>query len=297
MRQETLSLSTTAAENYRARFRRVLEHIDAYLDSDLPVDDLADVAAFSKFHFQRQFSALFGLGVYKYIQLRRLKRASYQLAFRGDTPVTDIAMASGYEGLESFSRAFKKSLGQTPSEFREQPQWGAWHTTYQPLRELRTQYMKVNHRADQVVIVECKQTKVAALEHRGSADELEHSTRRFIEWRRQNRLPPKISATFNVVYKHSPVDSRYDLCAATEREVAPNDIGVVNKTIPGGRCAVLRHIGSEDTLGAAIDFLYATWLPDSGEELRDFPLYFQRVSLFPDVPEHEAVTDIFLPLK
>jgi AraC family transcriptional regulator len=33
-----------------------------------------------------------------------------------------------------------------------------------------------------------------------------------------------------------------------------------------------------------------------GEALRDFPVFFQRVIFFPDVPEHEAVTDVFLPL-
>jgi len=38
-------------------------------------------------------------------------------------------------------------------------------------------------------------------------------------------------------------------------------------------------------------------LPGSGAELRDFPLYVQRVKFFPEVPEHEAVTDAFLPLK
>ena len=45
------------------------------------------------------------------------------------------------------------------------------------------------------------------------------------------------------------------------------------------------------------EFLYGRWLPASGEEARDFPLYAQRVRFFPDVPEHEAVTDVFLPLK
>jgi AraC family transcriptional regulator len=39
------------------------------------------------------------------------------------------------------------------------------------------------------------------------------------------------------------------------------------------------------------------WLPDSGESPGDFPLFFQRITFFPDVPEHEAATDIFLPLK
>ena len=43
--------------------------------------------------------------------------------------------------------------------------------------------------------------------------------------------------------------------------------------------------------------LYAHWLPTSGEELRDFPLFMQRVKFFPDVPDGEAETDIYLPLK
>src|SRR5260221_3730956 len=67
--------------------------------------------------------------------------------------------------------------------------------------------------------------------------------------------------------------------------------------IPVGRCAVLRHTGADDGLAAAITHLYADWLPRSGEDLRDFPVYLQRITFFPDVPEHEAVTDIFLPLR
>ena len=35
----------------------------------------------------------------------------------------------------------------------------------------------------------------------------------------------------------------------------------------------------------------------TGAELRDFPVFFQRVSFFPEVPANEAVTDVFLPLR
>lgn len=59
---------------------------------------------------------------------------------------------------------------------------------------------------------------------------------------------------------------------------------------------MLRHIRSNDTLGETIKFLYAEWLPQSGEALRDFPIYLQRVKFFPDVSENEAITDVFLPL-
>lgn len=276
----------------------MFDFIDAHADEDLCLDRLSGIAAFSKFHFQRQFSDSFGISVHKYVRLVRLKRASYALAFRDDSRIVDIALDSGYDGPESFARAFRKNTGQSPSEFRKQPQWLPWHATYEPLGELRSRYMKPDHRIDAVSIVDFAATNVAALEYRGDPKLLGNSVRTFIDWRRQNGLPPGASKTFNIVYSH-PLDGgdvHYELCASTDRPVADNAFGVVAKHIPAGRCALLRHVGSDDTLQDTVSFLYSQWLPQSGEELRDFPLFFQRVNLFPAVPEHEAITDVYLPL-
>lgn len=293
-------MNPKTVDAYRYRFLKLLDYIDANLDENLSVDRLSIVAAFSKYHFHRQFSEFLGIGAYKYVQLNRLKRAAYQLAFR-DRPIVDIALASSYESPEAFARAFKKSIAQTPSEFRKQPQWEPWHATYQKLSEIRSQHMKSDTQVEQVKIVMFKETKVAALEHLGDPQLIGNSVRKFIEWRKQNHLTPRVSKTFNIVYdtpaETAPEDYRLDICAATDSHVANNSFGVVAKTIPGGRCAVLRHIGSDDTLGDTVTYLYSEWLPQSGEELRDFPLYFERVSLFPDVPESEAIIDVFLPLK
>src|SRR5262245_9163354 len=70
-----------ALQNYHARMRRVLDYIDRHLDSDLDLETLSRVAAFSKFHFHRQFTATFELSVHRYVQLARMKRASHQLAY------------------------------------------------------------------------------------------------------------------------------------------------------------------------------------------------------------------------
>jgi len=292
-------MSTAAAEAYFARFRRVLEHIDAHADSgaDLSVDALSAVAAFSKFHFHRQFTELFGIGVHKYVQLVRLRRASYRLAFRTD-PILEIALSSGYDSHEAFSRAFRKLLEQAPSEFRAAPDWQRWHRTQAPLTEVRSEHMSPSYRFEDVSVRDFPETRVAVLEHRGDPRRIGDSIRKFIEWRKQNQLPPRVSTTFNLLYEptDSPEDFRLDLCAATSREIPENAAGVTSKTIPAGRCAVLEHVGSDDTLGAAIHFLYSTWLPASGEELRDFPLFVRRVHFFPDVPEHEAESEIYLPL-
>jgi AraC family transcriptional regulator len=293
-------LNDNATSAYHHRFRKVLEYIDAHLDEELSLEVLSALSAFSKYHFHRQFSELFGLGVHKYVQLVRLRRASRQLAFRSELRVIDIALESGYESPEAFARAFKKAVGQTPSEFREHPEWVPWHDTYQPLAALRSRHMSRNYSIADVEIVNFETTRVAVLEHRGDPKLLLASVRKFIDWRKQNRLPPKLSATFNLIYDdpHTtpPEQFRVDLCAATSRAVDPNDTGVVERAIPGGRCARLRYVGSDDGMGEALAFLYAQWLPQSGEEARDFPLFLQRVRFAPEVPEHESEIDFYLPL-
>lgn len=70
-----------ALRNYHARMQRVQDYIDRHLDSDLDLETASGVAAFSKFHFHRQFKATFGLSVHRYVQLARMKRASYRLAY------------------------------------------------------------------------------------------------------------------------------------------------------------------------------------------------------------------------
>ena len=154
---------------------------------------------------------------------------------------------------------------------------------------------------DRVTIVAFPATPVAILEHRGDPALIGDSVRRFITWRKRAGLPPGKSATFNILHddpeETAPEEYRLSLCAATEHPVPPNEDGVVAGCLPAGRCAVLRLSGSGDDLGPAIAFLCADWLPRSGEKLRSFPIFAQRVSFFPDVSENEAITDIFLPLR
>ena len=292
---------TTTTTHYLARMRAVLAHIDTHLDESLDVEQLAEVAAFSKYHFHRQFTLLFGMNVGRYVQLLRLKRAAHQLAYRDAARITDIALACGYEAPEAFTRAFRKQAGQSPTDFRDTPQWGTWAADLHALRALRSQHMPTQPQARSVDIVEREDVPVATIEHHGDPARLGQTIRTFIAWRREHRLHPSVSATYNIVYNNPddvPPDAfRMDICAATRDAIAPNAAGVVPKTLAGGRYAVLRHIGSDDTLDQSVAYLYAEWLPASGEALRDAPLLFQRVRFYPDVPEHEAVTDVLLPLR
>lgn len=307
---------------YRERMRRVLAYIDAHLDDDLGIDVLSGVAACSPYHFHRQFSGFFGMTAHRYVQDVRMKRAAHRLAFRTEGSILQIALDSGYASPEGFARAFRQWVGQTPAAFRERPDWIAVNAVSRMGRRGRRETTRSNEplvngmtgtvsharrrvmnrlfSKDQIRIVDFPSTEVAVLEHRGDPVLLGDSIRRFIAWRKQTGLSPRDGATFNVLHNDpeatAPDAYRLDICAATQRAIAPNRQGVRPGTLPGGRCAMLRLTGSSDDLRPAIAFLYADWLPQSGEELRDFPVFVQRVSFFPDVPEHLAVTEIFLPL-
>ena len=129
-------MNESTANAYAEKFNRVFDYIDRHLDEDLSLDRLSGLANFSKFHFHRQFSQYAGISVARYVQLMRLKRASYRLAFSQGTRIIDIALEAGFENPESFSRAFKSTFGQTPSHFRKSPAWKPWTARYQiPTRE------------------------------------------------------------------------------------------------------------------------------------------------------------------
>jgi AraC family transcriptional regulator len=180
-----------ALQNYHARMQRVLDHIDRHLDDDLDLDALSSVAAYSKYHFHRQFTATFGLSVHRYIQLARMKRASYRLAYRDAQSVTDIAMDAGYDAPDAFARAFRQRFGQSPSSFRKSPDWEPWLAAFGPLDNARSKLMQKTFTTDDVTIRDVPPTPVAIMEHRGDPATLGATIQRFIAWRKAAGLHPR----------------------------------------------------------------------------------------------------------
>lgn len=285
----------TSSERYAERFERVFDYIDTHLDEPLTVERLSQVANFSRYHFHRQFSNFAGMGVARYIEVVRLRRASYQLVFNEGRRVIDIALEAGFESPESFARAFKRNFGQTPSQFRKHPAWAPWTERMQLPKKRGSKPMDVE-------IVEFDEIQVAVLEHRGAPERVNDSAKKFIEWRKTTGLSPVAdNRTFGIPYDDpetvEPERFRFDICGSVTEPVPKNPQGVITKRIPGGRCARVRHYGSTDRIGESAYYLYRKWLPESGEELRDFPIFFHYLKLMPETPEHELMTDVYLPLK
>jgi AraC family transcriptional regulator len=291
-----------AFQNYHARMQRVLDYIDRHLDGDLDLETVSRVAAFSKFHFHRQFTATFKLSVHRYVQLARMKRASHRLAYMDAQSVTDIAMDAGYDAPDAFARAFRQRFGQSPSSFRKSPDWEPWLAAFGPLDNARNTLMQIIFENDDVTIRDVPPTPVAIMEHRGDRAMLGDTRQRFIAWRKTAGLSPETSPTFMVFRSEripaNPADYSMDICAGTDQPIEANDAQMKAGVIPGGRCAVLRYPGNTNNLEPAALYLYRDWLPASGEDARDFPIYCQRrLALIPEVPAHEVVVELFLPLK
>jgi|SRR5690625_745542 len=95
-----------------------IEHIENNLVSDLCIEDIAKIACMSKFHFQRMFNMLTGYTVSEYIRNRRITVAAKELV-HSNSKVIDIALKYGYETPESFTRAFQRIHGISPSSVRK----------------------------------------------------------------------------------------------------------------------------------------------------------------------------------
>jgi AraC family transcriptional regulator len=289
-RQQTSHAARQSARShYAERIGAVIDYIHDNLDGDLSLHKLSQLANFSPFHFHRQFSAYTGITVTQLVRLLRLKRASVQLALNPELSITEIALATGFSSSESFSRAFKQVYTQTPTEFRRAPRWQKGPTIQQ----------EDNLNTD-VEIVDFPTTRVAAVEYQGPESQSYNATMKLIAWRRENAVGPETGRTYGVHYSDPattpPNEFRLDICVSYEGPVAANTQGVLSKTIPGGRCARIRHLGTRDYMPEA-DYLYRDWLPASAEDTRDYPPFFHYVNVGPDVSEKDMITDIYLPLR
>jgi AraC family transcriptional regulator len=93
---------------------QVIDYIEAHLTEELTLENIANYAGVSDYHFRRIFYYLTGTTLYEYIRQRRLSEAGMAL-LRG-VSVTDVAFTYGYQSLEGFSRAYKQFSGNLPSE-------------------------------------------------------------------------------------------------------------------------------------------------------------------------------------
>lgn len=152
-----------------------------------------------------------------------------------------------------------------------------------------------------VDIVFFPETRVAAIEHRGTPAHEYDTARKLVTWKLENRLlDPTKHRSYGMHYADprtvAPSEYRVEFCLSIDRKVEENPYAIYEKVIPSVRCARARDIGSRANNQAA-KYLFEVWISNSGETWTGDPAIFHYVNVGPSVQDHEAITDVYLPLK
>jgi AraC family transcriptional regulator len=99
--------------------KRVVEFIEEHLSEEISLSTLAGLVNLSLFHFARAFKQSFGVPPHRYHSARRMDRAR-SLLQRPALSVTQIGVQTGFRETSSFTRAFRRFTGVTPTEYRRQ---------------------------------------------------------------------------------------------------------------------------------------------------------------------------------
>ena len=109
---------------------KAIDYIEANLTEELTIGEIAKKACVSPYYFQKSFALLCGFTVGEYIRRRRLALAGSDL-LTTDDKVVDLALKYGYGSADSFTKAFTRFHGATPTAVRKS---GRPIKTYAPLQ-------------------------------------------------------------------------------------------------------------------------------------------------------------------
>jgi AraC-like DNA-binding protein len=104
-------------------YRRIVQaklFIDIHYAGKIDLENIADEAYFSKFHFIRQFKKIYGNTPHQYLTQVRIEKAMQLL--RSGVPVSEACFSVGFESISSFSALFKRIAGLAPSAYLLQEQ-------------------------------------------------------------------------------------------------------------------------------------------------------------------------------
>ena len=93
------------------------DYVNAHLDENISLNDLAGALALSRYHFARGFREAMGMTPHEFVLRRRVARAQALLR-RTRTPLHEIAAMCGFADQSHMTRVFKKQLGMTPGKYR-----------------------------------------------------------------------------------------------------------------------------------------------------------------------------------
>lgn len=256
--------------DYLGQVQRGIDFIEAHLDADIELAEVARQAGISQWHFQRIFKALTNETLKTYIRSRRLANALDKLAHTKER-VIDIALASGFETQESFTRAFKLAFGVTPADYRRRGSRFAF------LRKLQfdSEHLKHIHQSislEPELIEEPERLYVGLQTRYFGVDSEKNDMARKLPalWAqflaRVAAVPHNDSDSLYGIVRQTPerTDELEYFAAARVSAIDSVPPGMVSVTLPATRYARFTHRGPVAGLDRTVNYVYSSWLAGSG---------------------------------
>lgn len=112
-----MAIKKSTVSEYRKRVCAAMNYIDANIDRNPTLEEIAREATFSPFHFHRIFKAVVGETVSEFTRRLRLEKAACRLCSKADVDITKLALDYGFSSSQNFAKAFRKHFDMSPSEY------------------------------------------------------------------------------------------------------------------------------------------------------------------------------------
>lgn len=275
---------SNSEDRWMAGLERALALLAVRLDEPPPLQELAEAAGVSTFHFHRIWRALTSETVGQTVARLRVAMSQQRLA-AGEASVTAVAMDGGFGTPQSFARAFRRVTGLSPTEFLSR----------------RLEEINVGSKPNAEVRIDLRGVgELVALRREGGAyRELNALFWQVWNWAEGAKKLDCLEGLYGIPWD-DPVSVaedqlRYDACLALADPGAP-PVPFRIITMAEGEHAVMRHVGSYDGLEDANQAL-VRWVIASGRTPADFPLFHHFLDDPEDVPPETLRTDILIHLE
>lgn len=274
---------------YQSRMDRVINYIYAHLDDEIDLNHLAEVACMSPYHWHRIYRGFSGETIAATVKRLRLHRSANQLV-NTNMSLQSIVVQSGYSSNSAFSRAFIADYGFPPAQYRQRGQ--------NP--KLRTTAFERTEIMHNVEIKEIDNINLIGLEHVGPYMEIGRAFEKLMGWGAQVGLVGPGMQSYAAYYDDPELVQTKDLRSfAGLLEITDVSISApyMRRVIDGGKYAVMCHKGPYSELPASYNWLYGSWLVQSGQNLRDAPCLEAYLNNPREVSPSDLLTDIYMPIE
>ena len=280
--------------SYKNRIDRVVDYIQANLESELTVKELAGIACFSQFHFSRIFKVHMGESVYRFVRRLRLEKAAWILALRPGMAVTQVALMCGFATPSAFAKSFRAHFRISATQWRQQSQ----RDFRERQAQARAGCCRISFAAGAPVWTfhrkggECRVTleqmprlKLAYLRYVGryQEDELlfDDLYGRLFQWAIPRGFLNETPVRFNIFHDNphiTPGKRLRVMTAIPVPESVRNSDTVGLSTLSGGTYGVCRMQLRKGEFVKAWEWLFTAWLARSGCELDDREMFERYLS-------------------